>query len=165
MDVPRIRPTAPADGEWIVPFTKEYWGAPFVVAHGVIYHPHALPGFVALDAEGRVVGLVTYHVARDACEVVTLNSVRENRGVGTALLEAVRDLAVEAGCARVWLITTNDNLRALGFYQRRGYRLAALHRDALRTSRKLKPSIPLISSDGIPICDEIELECRLERSE
>ena len=79
-------------------------------------------------------------------------------GVGTALLDAVRDAAVQAGCRRIWLITTNDNLRALGFYQKRGYRLVAVHRDALQRSRELKPSIPLVSPDGIPLRDEIELE-------
>jgi ribosomal protein S18 acetylase RimI-like enzyme len=117
-----------------------------------------LPGFVALDADGRPIGLVTYQIAGKACEVVTLNSAQANRGVGTALLDAVRDVAVQARCSRVWLITTNDNLRALGFYQKRGYQLVAVHRDALQRSRELKPSIPLVSNDGIPVRDEVELE-------
>ena len=67
--------------------------------------------------------------------------------------------AARAGqCTRLWLITTNDNLRALRFYQRRGFRLAALHRDALETSRRLKPSISEIGFHGIPLRDELELE-------
>jgi ribosomal protein S18 acetylase RimI-like enzyme len=153
-----IRPTRPADAEWIVQLTEEYWGAPFVVAHGVVFHPRELPGFVASDADGRPIGLVTYRMVESACEIVTLNSLQENQGVGTALLEAVRGVAVQVGCDRIWLITTNDNLRALGFYQKRGYRLVAVHRDALQRSRELKPSIPLVSPDGIPMRDEIELE-------
>jgi ribosomal protein S18 acetylase RimI-like enzyme len=155
---PLIRSIQPADEAWIVQLTKEHWGASFVVAHGVVFHPRELPGFVALDADDRLVGLVTYQIAGNACEVVTLNSVQENHGVGTALLGAVRDAAVRAGCDRIWLITTNDNLHALGFYQRRGYRLVAVHRGALKRSRELKPSIPLVSPDGIPLRDEIELE-------
>ena len=154
----RIRATQPADREWIVPFTEEHWGASFVVAHGVIYQPENLPGFVASDEAGRPVGLVTYQIAQRACEVVTLNSRQEKQGVGTALLDAVRGVAVLARCFRIWLTTTNDNLRALSFYQKRGYRLVAVHRDALLRSRELKPAIPLISSDGIPLRDEIELE-------
>jgi Acetyltransferase (GNAT) family len=67
----------------------------------------------------------------------------------------------EAGCRRVWLITTNDNLRALRFYQRRGFRLVAVHPDALARSRELKPSIPEIGLDGIPLRDELELELLL----
>jgi len=82
-------------------------------------------------------------------------------GSGTALMEAVAAAARDAGCRRVWLITTNDNLRALRFYQRRGFRLAALHRDALDRSRELKPSIPDVGLDGIPLRDELELELTL----
>ena len=84
-------------------------------------------------------------------------------GAGTALIEAVAGAARAAGCARLWLITTNDNLRALRFYQRRGFRLAALHRDALARSRELKPSIAEIGLDGIPLRDELELELDLRR--
>ena len=72
-----------------------------------------------------------------------------------------RQAAREAGCGRVWLITTNDNLRALRFYQRRGFRLVAVHPDALERSRELKPSIPEIGLDGIPLRDELELELTL----
>jgi ribosomal protein S18 acetylase RimI-like enzyme len=154
----RIRPTQSSDGEWIAPFMVEHWGESFVVAHGMIFHPAELPGFVALDADDRPIGLVTYRIAGSSCEIVTLNSLHESRGIGTGLANAVRDAAARTGCDRLWLITTNDNLRALGFYQKRGYRLVAVHRDALRRSRELKPSIPLVSPDGIPLRDEIELE-------
>ena len=73
----------------------------------------------------------------------------------------VRAAAVAAGCRRLWLITTNDNLPALRFYQRRGFVLAALHRDAIAASRRLKPQIPLLGLDNIPIRDELELEMAL----
>ncbi|HEX7715028.1 MAG TPA: GNAT family N-acetyltransferase, partial [Bacillota bacterium] len=65
-------------------------------------------------------------------------------------------------CQRLWLITTNDNLAAIRFYQLRGFVLVALHRDAIAQSRKLKPEIPLRGIDGIPIRDEIELEVVLK---
>jgi hypothetical protein len=61
------------------------------------------------------------------------------------------------------LITTNDNTKALRFWQKRGFRLAAVHRNAVEKSRKIKPEIPLTGNDGIPIKDEIELEMALER--
>ncbi len=64
------------------------------------------------------------------------------------------------GCdsIEVWLITTDANLHALRFYQRRGLVLAALHRNAVEAARRIKPEIPLIGNDGIPIRDELELE-------
>jgi GNAT superfamily N-acetyltransferase len=153
-----VRPLGQADRQCATRFTEEHWGAAHVVAHGQVYHPHRLPGFVATDPSGAVVGLVTFSIEGDGCEVVTLNSVVERIGVGTALLDAVRQVAAGRRCRRVWLITTNDNLDALGFYQRRGFRLVAVHRDALERSRQLKPSIPRVADNGIPLHDEIELE-------
>src|SRR4029078_12442680 len=99
-----------------------------------------------------------YRIAGGAWEVVTINAFLRGAGAGTALMEAVAAAARDAGCRRVWLITTNDNLRALLFVQRRRFRLAALHRDPLARSRDLKPSIPEIGLDGIPLRDELELE-------
>jgi ribosomal protein S18 acetylase RimI-like enzyme len=64
-------------------------------------------------------------VEGDSCELVTIDSLDEGSGVGTALVEAVAKAARAAGCCRLWLITTNDNLRALRFYQRRGFELVA----------------------------------------
>lgn len=127
------------------------------MAHGTVYRPAGLPGFLAAW-DGESAGVVTYHLEGDACEIVTLDSLRPGQGIGTALIEAVRAVAAEAGCRRLWLITTNDNLHALGFYQKRGFRLVAIHAGAVDQARKLKPAIPRLGSDGIPIRDELELE-------
>ncbi len=59
--------------------------------------------------------------------------------------------------------TTNDNLCALHFYQKRGFRLVTVHRNALDAARQLKPRIPLIGNDQFPLHDEIELEMMLEQ--
>jgi len=67
-------------------------------------------------------------------------------------------MAMNAECRRLWLITTNDNLRALGFYQKRGMTLVAVYRNAMEAARRLKPQIPMIGQNGIPLKDEIELE-------
>jgi GNAT superfamily N-acetyltransferase len=128
-----------------------------VVSRGRIHDPSVLPGFAALAGDD-LVGVATYRIDGRECELVTIDALVEGAGIGTALVEAVAGAAREHGCTRLWLITTNDNLRALRFYQRRGFRLAALHRDALETSRRLKPSIPETGLDGIPLRDELELE-------
>jgi GNAT superfamily N-acetyltransferase len=153
----KIRPLCPADRDWVKRHIAEHWGAEIVVAHGTIYHPAALPGFVA-ELDGKMTALVTFQINGDACEIVTLDSLHPGQGIGTALIEEVKAAAGAAGCRRLWLITTNDNLHALGFYQKRGFRLVAVHPGAVDAARKLKPEIPLIGNDGIPIRDEIELE-------
>lgn len=156
-----VRPINPDDQSWVRQFIIEHWGSAMVVSRGVVYYPQDLPGFVAV-LEGEKVGLVTYTIERESCEIVTIDSIRPSSGVGTALIEAVRDIAIKSGCKRLWLITTNDNLNALRFYQKRGFVLVAVHRNALDASRKLKPEIPLIGKDGIPLRDEIELEMTLD---
>lgn len=155
-----IRPLNPEDRPRVAALIAEHWGDDIIVAHGTAFRPSTLPGFVACCGD-RWLGIVTYHIAEGQCEVVTLNSFRPSAGIGTALLQAVRRVAVEAGCRRVWVVTTNDNINALRFYQKRGFRLVAVHRDAVEEARRLKPAIPQIGYEGIPIRDEIELEMAL----
>ena len=136
---------------------KENWGDEFVVAHGVIYYPDTLDGFIALDGD-EWIGEVTHTFSENECEIVSLDSAREGIGVGTMLIQKVVEEAREKGCRRIFLITTNDNLNALGFYQKRGFELVAVHRGAINESRKIKPGISLIGANNIPLRDEIELE-------
>ena len=133
------------------------WGSTHVVSRGRVVDAAALPAFVA-EIAGERVGLATYQVDGDQCELVSVDSFVEGQGVGSALLAAVASEAGRLGCRRLWLVTTNDNLRALRFYQRRGLRLVAVHVDAVTRARALKPSIPLVGLDGIPLRDELELE-------
>jgi DNA-3-methyladenine glycosylase I len=162
-----IRRLTEQDRAWVAHFMEERWHSTMVVSRGQIYHGHLLDGFMAIEGTGDghmregVIGLATYRLEKPACELVTLDSLKERMGVGTALIKAVRQAASEAGCKRLWLISTNDNLHALRFYQKRGFRLAALYPNALVESRRLKPQIPLIGNDGIPLRDELELELSL----
>jgi DNA-3-methyladenine glycosylase I len=151
-----IRPFGSEDRPWARQVLAQRWGSPRIVTRGRVHQADALPGFVAETAQGRA-GLVTYHLEAGQCEIVSLDSLLEGRGIGSALVAAVRQVAHQAGCTRLWLITTNDNLRALRFYQRRGFLLVAIHRNALDFSRQLKPEIPAVGENGIPLRDEIEL--------
>jgi ribosomal protein S18 acetylase RimI-like enzyme len=155
-----IRPLSDGDREWVARLIVERWGAGGVVGRGRVWNPAELPGFAAFD-DGRCVGLVTYELDGEACEIVTLDALEEGRGIGTALLRAAEGAAREAGCARVQLLTTNNNLRALALYQKRGYRLVGLVAGAIDEERKRKPSIPEFDSAGLPIRDELHLELPL----
>ncbi len=152
------RPVLPGDLTWVQRFLQEHWDATRIVSRGRVHQADALPAFLSI-LDGSPVGLVTYRFEEGQCEVVSLNSLII--GGGRPLIEAVRGAAVAAGCRRLWLITTNDNLGALRFYQKIGFVLVALHANALDVSRRLKPSIPLIGIGGIPLRDEIELEMLL----
>jgi GNAT superfamily N-acetyltransferase len=128
---------------------------------GELVHPLDHPALVAETADGQLLGMLTYVPGRDwqQCEILTLHADEQWRGAGTALVEAAAQLARQQGCARLWVITTNDNTDALRFYQRRGFCLVRVHRGAVDRSRaSLKPEIPAVGAYGIPLRDEIELE-------
>lgn len=145
-DIPRLRQ-----------FWVDHWGGDVMVIHGEIYRPDQLDGFV-VEENGEWTGLITFMCKEGEMEVTSLDSLREGQGLGTKLIDLVVAEARSRKCKRLVLITTNDNLHAIGFYQKRGFQMAAIHRGAVDESRKIKPGIPRIGNHGIPLRDEIELE-------
>lgn len=142
-------------------FWIEHWDGKTMIVHGKVYRPKQLEGFVVAEKD-QWIGLITFSISNQELEVTSLDSLRERQGIGTALINKVVDEARANDCQRVFLITTNDNLNALGFYQRRGFELVRINRGAVNESRKIKPGIPLIGENNIPLRDEIELEMILK---
>ncbi len=138
----------------------QWWGADKVVSRGRLIAPADLDGWVVIQ-DNHLIGALTYELHDSEVEIVTINADLPGKGIGSDLIKRTIDHARNSGCRRVWLITTNDNLNALRFYQRRGLHLAAIYPNALEQSRKLKPQIPEVGSFGIPLRDEIELEVKL----
>lgn len=142
-------------------FVRSAWGGDTVVAHGERIVPSRLPGLVAVS-EGRVVGHASYRIVEGACEITSIAADPPRTGIGSLLLEAISGEARRSASRRVWLTTTNDNLDALRFYQRRGFRLVALRPGAVDVARRdLKPQLPPIGLHGIPMRDELDLELAL----
>jgi len=155
-----LRRLIPDDIPMLRQFWIEHWDGEEMVTHGVVHRPEQLDGFVVEDGE-EWIGLLTFHIKDNECEVTSMDSLCEGQGIGTKLINAVLDEARKQKCKRVFLSTTNDNMNALRFYQKRGFELAAFYRGAVNESRKIKPSIPLTGFDDIPLRDEIELEMNL----
>ncbi len=157
-----IRPFDKAIDTWFSHMMRDLWGSTRMVSCGRLFEANQESGFVAVISEhkagGQIAGVALYRLEDQQCELSLLNSLVKGRGVGTALVEAVRQCACQAGCTRLWLVTTNDNLPAIRFYQKCGFTLAAVHKNALALSRKLKPEIPETGLDGLPLRDEIEFE-------
>ena len=145
------------DRAWLAGFIIAHWGGAGVVRRGRLVANDALVGIRALLG-GELAGVASWRTDGADREIVTLNALAPGRGVGTALVKAARAAARQDRIVRLWLITTNDNLDALRFFQRRGFRIATVYAGAVSESRRLKPSIPEIGAYGIPIRDEIELE-------
>lgn len=152
--------TLPDENDWLEGFFCQHWGSAFVIVHEQIFRPNDLHALQAVD-ECELVGVASYIFIDDYCEIVSLDSLVPCQGLGSQLLQRVIDQARANECKTVRLTTTNDNLNALRFYQKRGFCLAALRSCAVAQSRLIKPEIPLSGEDGIPIRDELDLHLTL----
>lgn len=145
----------------IIDFFKLHWGSPQMVISSGVYDCSELDGFTVMKGD-EIIGLITYIVQNGECEIISLDSIEEGQGIGTLLVKEVENLARLQRLKLIRLVTTNDNLLALKFYQKRGYKLLRIINNAVDIARKIKPEIPLIGNEGIPIRDEIELVKRLD---
>ena len=137
------------------------WESTDIIIRGKIIDGTKLDGFIA-EKDNEIIGLITYLIDNNECEIVSLNSFEENKGIATKLINIVKELAIKKNCTRLKLITTNDNIRGIEFYQKRGFVIANIYINAIENSRKLKPEIPLFADNGLPIRDEIEFEIKLQ---
>lgn len=157
---------------WVRNVFINYWGAPVVVSYGKLHNCDKLQGLVALrspsidgsdtqELHERRCGLLTYLIENGECEIVTLNSFQEKSGIGALLIKSVIEKALTAHCRRIWLVTTNDNMHAIEFYHKRDFALIQIRKNIMPEYRKLKPEIPIIGENGIPITDELVFEMPL----
>lgn len=152
-----IRRIEDPDREWVQKILSDSWGSSKIVSRGVLHEAERLPGFVAL-LNGLHAGLLTYDMKGGMFEIISLNVLEQRRGIGSALIESAIQEARFLKCLRILVITTNDNIPAIEFYQANGFKIANIYKDAIIESRKLKPEIPHVGINGILIKDEIELE-------
>ena len=156
-----IRAYEESDRAWAEPLLAQEYGGPLQARRGGLLDVLSLPGFVA-EEDGRPAGLLTFRRESGDCELAFVIALERRRGIGTALLAALRREVSD--CSQIWLVTTNDNLEALRFYQRRGFVLSALRAGAVDDARRrLKPQISDVGEFGIPIRDELELRLELGR--
>jgi GNAT superfamily N-acetyltransferase len=154
-DTLAIRRARAAEREVAIARLTAEWGDPMRV-RGEAYAFDDCEIFIAGDFEGLAAVCVR---DRPVAELVAINAFERSRGIGTALIAAV--VATLQGFDALRLTTTNDNLDALRFYQRRGFCLSALRPGAVDEARGLKPSIPVVGDYGIALRDEIDLVLRL----
>ncbi len=151
----RVTVLSDDDRTWVKERTELLFGGDFVVSGAEVHDPHKLPGFIATEGFERV-GLITYDIRDKDCEVVTIDALCQFMGVGTMLLDKVEETARAAGCTRMWSLTTNDNLDAQRFFQKRGFVIREVQVGGMTKIRLLKPTIPKIGYYGIPIRDVME---------
>ncbi len=145
-----------ADAAFIDEQWRRLWGLP-VVSLNREYGPADVEGLVYRDDGGAPLGLVTWHADGGRAEIVTIDAFEQGRHVGGRLLNGAEEELRRRGAKRATIMTTNDNLRAIAFYVRHGYRIVAVHLDAMERVRRIKPAVPKTGQDGLPLRDAIEL--------
>lgn len=139
-------------------FIESHWFTTDMVLRGELIDMTKVDGFAAYE-NGEMCGLVTYRFKDDTTlEILSIDSNVENGGLGSMLMETMVCYASEHDCRRMCVVTTNDNLNALRFYQKRGFIIKEVRSDIIEKDRQLKPQLPVIGYNGIPINCEIELE-------
>lgn len=151
-----VRRSEPTDAEWLIGVFKRHWCSSSVVCRGRQIELMETRARLACTGASRV-GVVNYILCSEDCEIASLIAELPDRGIGRRLVEEVEAEARQANCKALTTVTTNDNTKALRFWQRQGFVIAGIGHNAVARARELKPSIPLIGNDGIPIRDEIIL--------
>lgn len=144
----RVRALDDRDRGWLRDLVAETWSLP-VVSPGRVYDdPSALDGVVA-EHDGERLGILTYDRREAEWEVVTLNATVSRRGAATGMMRAVRDAATAAGASRLWLITTDENIGAIAFYEAIGMRRARVHSNFVEVVARYKPAVRGAFRDAI----------------
>lgn len=133
------------------------WSDGSIFVRGRLLYPRDVEAFGAF-LNNRLQGVVTWRIEDGTLYMLTNNNVTDQRGVSTALLETMLAMGREKGFPFMRALITNDNWPAFRFYQRRGFRIVAVHPGVVDMMRQMKPSIPVDGIEGIPMRDEIELE-------
>ncbi len=154
---PLIRPSTPADRPFISQTLIHEFTSTQIWSRRQKFEAMDLPALIAED-RGTPIGLSVFRHDHPEVELLCLVAATHQQGTGSVLLESTRQLAKQLGARRLFLTTTNDNLDALRFYQRRGMRIAAFHQGAMDHARRHNPAIPELGHYNIPMRDDIELE-------
>jgi GNAT superfamily N-acetyltransferase len=140
-------------------FERDF-GRTKVVAFGETLDIDEMPALVAELTDG-LSGALAYRQHGEALHVVALatDPMWQRSGVGGYLVAEAEMFARRLGLHSVIVATTNDNLPALYFYQRRGYRIT----DLAPASMLAHTESERRGFAGIPVRDEIRLEKKLTR--
>ena len=153
-----IRPATSADQARIATLSNYFRGEDEVESFGRSYQVDELPAYVACD-EDDIVGVASYASDGDETNLVVLNVLPQWQGRGAArdLIAAVTKAMQVEGVKRIILSTTNDDLPALGLYQRLGFAITNVDVGKMVEHHGGEE----LGFAGIPVRDEVQMEVNL----
>ena len=154
-----VREATDRDRESVRELFARDFGRTQIVAFGEVMDVDQMPALVAVMTRDPA-GALAYRLLGNALHIVALatDPMSQRSGVGGHLVAEAELLARRLGLKRLIVSTSNDNLPALYFYQRRGYRLTDLVPNSIIALTKHE----VAGFAGIPVRDEVRLEKRIE---
>jgi ribosomal protein S18 acetylase RimI-like enzyme len=158
LDLPPVltREATAAEQDAALELFRRDFGRTSIASFGEVI-PLSETSTIVAEMQGDVSGALAWRPRENALQIVALATepMWQRSGVGGHLVAEAEVVARRTGATRVVLATTNDNLPALYFYQRRGYRITDVVRDAWRDHAELTIGVGFAS---IPVLDELRLE-------
>ena len=150
-----VREMTPADREQALDLFRRDFGPAQLVAYGEAISLDHAAALVA-ETDNELAGALAWRPFDGALHILALatDPMWQRAGVGGHLVAEAELLARRHSLPRVIVTISNDNLPALYFYQRRGYRISAILRDSIAAHTRGQQ---VAGFAGIPILDEIQL--------
>jgi ribosomal protein S18 acetylase RimI-like enzyme len=137
-----VRAAGAADRAWVVAAAREVLGSEHQAASHRQFHVLDVDVLIAAR-DGEPTGFLSWEIDGTTCEALAIACTTRGAGAGSALMDALHELAAACGCEHVRVVTTDTNIGAQRFYERLGYRLRERRVGAVDECRRLyKPSIP-----------------------
>ena len=150
-----VREASPADRAKALELFRDVFRPAQLVSFGEAISLDDAAAFVAETDQG-IAGALAWRPFDGALHILALatDPMHQRAGVGGHLVAEAELLARRQNWPRVIVTITNDNLPALYFYQRRGYRVSAILRNSIAAQTHDQKARGFA---GIPILDEIQL--------
>ena len=138
-----------------------HWGSHRMMIGLRVYDCAELPLLGLFSAKGEPLAVASWAMDGEIAVLCALHALSPGQGAAIELLDAVKAAAKAKGATRLRAMLTNDNLPAMGFYQKQGFRFSGLYVEAIDHYRSVIPTIIRTGHQDIPVRDALELEIAL----
>lgn len=146
----------------IADFMAKRWGSPRMLVGMHTYDVTEIEAQGLYDRDGGLLAFASWKLRDRTVVLCALHALQEGNGFATRMLEEIKQLARRQGARSIRAMVTNDNMPALVFYQKNGFRLSTLYVGAVDAYRPVMPGMLTHGYLGLPIHDALELEYPLQ---
>lgn len=149
------------DKSEIAAFMVSTWGSTRMMVAMQVYDVMAIEATGLYDSENKLVAFASWALRDKTAYLCALHALVQGKGYARHLLAALMPMLKDKGARTIRAMITNDNMPALAFYQKNGFRFATLYVGGVDAYRTTMPGMITHGYEGIAIHDALELECVL----